>query len=58
MKVKLKTTMAGPGGTANPGDIVDLPNGQELIDGGFAESIEIPGKKSTSQEEDLKETKK
>lgn len=39
MKVRMKTTLAGPGGNASVGDIVDLPKGEAyaLIEGGYAE---------------------
>lgn len=42
MKVRMLTTMAGPSGAAQPGQIVDLPpvQAQALIAGRFAEAIE------------------
>ncbi len=44
MRVRLKTIMAGPGGTFKAGSIIALPSDQarELIEGGFAEAV--PGK--------------
>lgn len=41
MKVQMKTTMAGPGGSYFPGRVADLPDGQanELIDGGYAVAV-------------------
>lgn len=44
MKIKIKTIMAGPDGAFQPGDTPDLAKGvaQALVDGGFAEAIEMP----------------
>lgn len=42
MRVRLKTIMAGPAGTASPGAIVDLDRAEAyaLIEGGFAEQLD------------------
>lgn len=32
--------MASPDGSHQPGTVIDLPNGQELVDGGYAELLE------------------
>ena len=42
MKIKMKTAMAGPDGTASPGDIIDIPKSQAyaFIEGGYAEQVE------------------
>lgn len=42
MKIRMKTLMAGPGGVAFPGQIVDVPpeTGRLLIEGGYAEAVE------------------
>lgn len=44
MKVKLKTVMAGPNGTYQPGAVADLPekDAYALCEGGFAEQVEEP----------------
>ncbi|OAN53890.1 hypothetical protein A6A04_13440 [Paramagnetospirillum marisnigri] len=41
MKIRLKTTMAGPDGSFQPGQIVDFERGRAyaLIEGGYAEQI-------------------
>lgn len=41
MKVRLRTTAAGPSFVASAGDVIDLPAvvAQALIDGGYAESV-------------------
>lgn len=39
MKVKLKTIYSGPEGTYQPGETPDLKDGQDLIDGGYAETV-------------------
>ena len=41
MQVRLKTIMAGPAGTGQPGDVVDLPTAQAyaLIEGGYAAQL-------------------
>jgi len=31
MKIRLKTIMAGPQGTAGPGDVIDLPEAAALV---------------------------
>jgi hypothetical protein len=41
MKVRLKTVMAGPAGTFKPGQVVEDETG-DLVNGGYAEPIEIP----------------
>lgn len=42
MRVKLKTLMAGPEGSAHPGQILDLPadRAQALVAGGYADAME------------------
>jgi hypothetical protein len=44
MKIKMKTTSAGPDGIRMAGQIVDtdLKEAKELIDGGYAEAVEEP----------------
>ena len=39
MKVKLNTIMCGTAGSFGVGDIIDVVNGQDLINGGYAEAI-------------------
>lgn len=41
MRVRLLTTMAGPAGTAQPGQIVEVsePTGREWIAGRYAEAL-------------------
>lgn len=39
MRVKLRTILAGPQGTAHPGDVIDTPMGEQLIALGFAERV-------------------
>lgn len=48
MKVKLLTLMAGPDGTYNAGQIIDMTEAQakELIQGGYAVACEMPVKKA------------
>ena len=43
MKVRMKTIYAGPAGNAQPGQTLDCDDetGQALIDGGYAEAIEV-----------------
>ena len=50
MRIRMRTTMAGPGGNAGPGDVIDRPKAEAyaLIEGGFAEQIEAA---PTTQEE-------
>lgn len=47
MFVKLKTTMAGPSGTAQAGAVIEVSeeNGRELLEGGYA-TFEGPSEKS------------
>ena len=42
MKIRLKTIMAGPGGSAGPGDVVDVPDDEAsaLIEGGYATAVD------------------
>lgn len=42
MKIRMRTTMAGPGGTYMAGQIADLPDkqAQELLDLNYAEPVE------------------
>lgn len=44
MKIRLKTIMAGPGGAAGPGDVVDVPDDEAsaLIEGGYATAVDEP----------------
>ena len=44
MKIRLKTIMAGPGGSAGPGDVVDVPDDEAsaLIEGGYATAVDEP----------------
>lgn len=39
MLVKLKTLLAGPDGVLTAGTIADLPNGAELVAGGYADAM-------------------
>lgn len=52
MKLKLLTLMAGPDGTYNAGQIVDMSEAQakELIDRGYAVACEMPAKKAVVME--------
>ncbi len=42
MRIRMKTTMAGPAGGASVGQVIDRPKAEAyaLIEGGFAEQIE------------------
>jgi hypothetical protein len=42
MKIKVNTTMAGPFGSASPGDIIDVPEpiADGLITGGYAVRVD------------------
>jgi len=57
MKVQMKTLLAGPSGTAHPGQVVDVSEatGQALVQGGFAEEI-IPKPPKSAPEEPETET--
>jgi hypothetical protein len=48
MKVKLRTIMAGPDGTADAGSVLELDDdfAKELIKAGFAESLEAPAERA------------
>lgn len=52
MKIKLLTLMAGPAGTYNAGQVIDMPEAQaeELICGGYALACEMPAKKAVVME--------
>lgn len=54
MKVKLKTIMAGPEGTAQPGQVVDVPEGEAryLVETNQAEAVDPmkPVRKGTAIE--------
>ena len=41
MKIKAKVLLAGPWGTAQPGEWLDVPEqvGKVLVEGGFAEAV-------------------
>lgn len=47
MKVKFKTLSAGASGVIRPGDVVEVSDAEAklLIDGGYAEAVEKPGRK-------------
>lgn len=42
MKIRLHTTMAGPGGSAQPGDVIDVPEHEAaaMIAGGYATAVD------------------
>ncbi len=40
MRIRLRTTLAGPSGTFRPGQVVDLPNGAALVAAGYADAME------------------
>jgi hypothetical protein len=44
-KVRMKTTLAGPGRAASPGQIIDVPadEAQQLVGGGYAEAVTEAG---------------
>lgn len=44
MRVRLKTTMAGPSGAAMPGEVLDLPAdaAAAMVAGGYADAIAVP----------------
>ncbi len=44
MRVKMRTTIAGPDLSANAGDVVEVSGkfGQELVKGGYAEALDAP----------------
>ena len=44
MKIKMRTILAGPMGNMQPGQVVDVPDdtARTLIDGGFAEAVDVP----------------
>lgn len=52
MRIKLLTLMAGPTGTYNAGQIIDMPEAQakELIDRGYAVVCEMQAKKAVVME--------
>jgi len=56
MKVKMLTASAGPEGTRKAGDIVDVKEkeGKDLIDGGFAEKVDVEKTFQKKQEEEAK----
>ena len=63
MKVKMLTLMAGPDGTFQPGQEIDVSakQGKALIDGKFAERVERPKTKAkpetaTDPEAETRET--
>jgi len=41
MRIKVKTTIAGPGVNAGPGDVITVPDafGRDLVAGGYAEVV-------------------
>ena len=53
MKVRMKTIAAGPKGTRQPGDVIDVPakEAKTLIAGGFAEAVEGPAKPKAAKKE-------
>lgn len=55
MVIKLLTRAAGPGGNYSPGSVIDDKNGKQLVDGGYAISLEP---KEEPKEEPKKEVKK
>lgn len=44
MRVRMKSTAAGPLGVAQPGDVLDLPAeaAAALVSGGYADAIAVP----------------
>ena len=42
MKIRLRTLLSGPAGTFQPGQVVDLPNGAELVARGYADAVDAP----------------
>lgn len=57
MKVKLKTILAGPHGSGQPGDILDLPNGADLVSAGYAEAVEAVKKPEVAVKPEQEEVK-
>lgn len=41
MKVKLHTTYASPSRTAQPGEVIDVPDGVDLVKAGYAVPAEV-----------------
>lgn len=50
MKIKMRTLMAGPDGTFQPGQTRDVSAKQAkaLIDGGFAERVQTPKRETAT----------
>lgn len=46
MKIKLRTTYAGPAGTGSAGSVMNVPDdvGRDLVAGGYAEDLTPPDK--------------
>ncbi len=36
MRIKMRTILAGPNGCAQPGQVIDHPDGEQLVAAGFA----------------------
>lgn len=51
MKIRMKTLMCGPSGTAMPGEVIDRPlqEAEALVKGGFAEPMPEPTTYETAE---------
>lgn len=49
MRIKMKSTMAGPDGNASPGQVIDVPDteARALLAGGYAEAVDPPQESQT-----------
>lgn len=51
MKIKMRTTMAGPKGVVVAGEVIDLPKGEAyaLVEGRYADQIEGEPETATAE---------
>ena len=57
MKIQLLTRMAGPEGNYSPGSTIDVENGKQLVESGYAISLE-PEKTKEEPKKEIKKPKK
>ena len=60
MRIRMKTTMAGPMGAVSAGQVVDLPKDQAslLVKGGYAELQRAPAEQAVKAKAEKSNTKK
>ena len=58
MRVRMRTRLAGPSGTAEPGRVIDLPDAlaKALVAGGSAELVEPPARDWAGERQEDVET--